>query len=268
MNCSDFQMIALELARNRLLDAATRKQGLAHAEDCESCAARMAGERALLACVRPVIAELACEEAPARVETELLAAFRAQNAVTISPAVKGQSRQAPSWSRWRLAAIAAGILLLISTVIVFLKTAITPSPRHEASAVLPGPVSTPGPIAKSSLTASLSSSHDHRAARQVTKSQKHIRRRVAGDASDHASDDSDAISVFFLLREGDDLRREESLRLVRVELPGSALSAIGVEVDPITAKTPVEAEVMLGQDGLARAIRFVRWNKQKETTDE
>lgn len=268
MNCRDFQIIALELARNRLLDTATRERGLAHAEDCESCAARLAGERALLICVRPVIAEMAAEEAPARVETELLAAFRAQKAFTISPAVKRQTRLAIAWSGGRLAAIAAGILLLISTVIIFLKTAITPRPQHEASAVLPEPVSTPGPIARSSVRGSLSAAHDHSAPRQVAKSPKRMRRRVAGDNKDAASDHADAFAVFFLLREGDDLRTEESLRLVRVELPGSALSAIGVAVDPETAKAPVEAEVILGQDGLARAIRFVRWNNQKDTTDE
>jgi hypothetical protein len=46
--------------------------------------------------------------------------------------------------------------------------------------------------------------------------------------------------------------------MVRVELPGSALGEVGLPVDPETAKTPVKADVLLGDDGLARAIRFVR----------
>jgi len=45
---------------------------------------------------------------------------------------------------------------------------------------------------------------------------------------------------------------------VRVELPGSALGEVGLPFDPETAPESVKADVVLGQDGLARAIRFVR----------
>src|SRR5438132_13431646 len=81
MNCQDFEKILLALARNQLLDAAIREQGLAHQEACARCAARLAEEQALMAGVRAVIAEIAQEEAPARVEATLLAAFRQQAAV-------------------------------------------------------------------------------------------------------------------------------------------------------------------------------------------
>jgi len=60
------------------------------------------------------------------------------------------------------------------------------------------------------------------------------------------------------LREGEDLTALENLQLVRVELPGSALSEVGLPIDPETVNEPVKADVVLGQDGLARAIRFVR----------
>jgi hypothetical protein len=46
--------------------------------------------------------------------------------------------------------------------------------------------------------------------------------------------------------------------MLRVELPGSALREAGFPVDFETAQTSVIADVVLGQDGLARAIRFVR----------
>jgi hypothetical protein len=74
----------------------------------------------------------------------------------------------------------------------------------------------------------------------------------------NSSDEAEVVTRFFPLREGEDLTTLESLQFVRVELPGSAPSEVGLPVDPETVSEPVKADVVLGQDGLARAIRFVR----------
>jgi hypothetical protein len=42
-----------------------------------------------------------------------------------------------------------------------------------------------------------------------------------------------------------------------VEVPRSAMIALGFEVNPEQAWQPVQADVMLGADGLARAVRFI-----------
>jgi hypothetical protein len=49
----------------------------------------------------------------------------------------------------------------------------------------------------------------------------------------------------------------EDLNLVRVEVPRSAMIALGYAVSEDRASEPVEAEVVLGADGLARAVRFL-----------
>src|SRR5260370_42713042 len=49
----------------------------------------------------------------------------------------------------------------------------------------------------------------------------------------------------------------EDLNMVRVEVPRSAMIALGLEVGPEQAWQPVQADVMLGADGLARAVRFL-----------
>jgi hypothetical protein len=49
----------------------------------------------------------------------------------------------------------------------------------------------------------------------------------------------------------------EDLDLVRVEVPRSAMIALGYAVSEDRASEPVEAEVVLGADGLARAVRFL-----------
>ncbi|MCI0390586.1 MAG: hypothetical protein MOB07_17715 [Acidobacteria bacterium] len=254
MNCQDFEKLALALARNSLLDATAREQGLIHTEDCERCAARLAEERALLACVRAIVADLAGEEPPERVEKALLAAFRAQTAAPASSTVIPMPSRARNWSSWKLAAVAAGILLLITVMAIFWRSASSLKQRQEKQAVAPTPVSTPAPQATPLKPTEPPVGRDQLAEEKSENRRKSVRRQSSRDGSDEA----EVVTRFFSLREGEDLTALESLQLVRVELRGSALGEVGLPVDPETANAPVLADVVLGQDGLARAIRFVR----------
>jgi hypothetical protein len=248
MNCHDFEKLALALARNSLLDATERDQGLIHTEVCNRCAARLAEERVLLARVRAVAVEMAGEEPPARVDALLLAAFRAQTAATASSTVIPAQGRAGRWSSWKLAAVAAGILILISVMAIIWKSTSSRMPRREERAVAPTPVNTPGsqadpPVGRDQVA-------DERP--------KNLPKRVHRHASVKSPDEAEVVTQFFSLREGEDLTTLDSLQVVRVELPGSALGEVGLPFDPETANEPVKADVVLGQDGLARAIRFVR----------
>ena len=49
----------------------------------------------------------------------------------------------------------------------------------------------------------------------------------------------------------------EDVNLVRVEVPRSAMIQLGLAVSAENASEPVEAEIMLGPDGRARAVRFL-----------
>jgi hypothetical protein len=46
-------------------------------------------------------------------------------------------------------------------------------------------------------------------------------------------------------------------RVVRVRLPRAALAAFGLPVNERQAEQPIRADVVLGDDGLARAVRFI-----------
>jgi hypothetical protein len=248
MNCHDFEKLALALARNSLLDATARDQGLIHAEVCNRCAARLAEERALLARLRAVVVEMAGEEPPARVDALLLAAFRAQTAATAPSTVVPLPSGAGRWSSWKLAAAAAGILILISAMAILWKSTSSRRPQREERAVAPTPVNTPGPQAGPPVGRD-----------QVADEQpKNLPKRVRRHAPVKSQDEAEVVTQFFPLREGEDLSALDSLQVVRVELPGSALGEVGLPVDPETMNEPVKADVVLGQDGLARAIRFVR----------
>jgi hypothetical protein len=49
----------------------------------------------------------------------------------------------------------------------------------------------------------------------------------------------------------------DDVHVVRMELTRSAMLVVGLDVSPDRVSEPVQAEVMLGPDGLARAVRFV-----------
>jgi hypothetical protein len=49
----------------------------------------------------------------------------------------------------------------------------------------------------------------------------------------------------------------DDVHVVRMELPRSAMLVVGLDVSPDRVLEPVQADVMLGPDGLARAVRFM-----------
>ena len=72
-----------------------------------------------------------------------------------------------------------------------------------------------------------------------------------------AGDFSDADADFIPMPNAARIEPNEDLNLVRVEVPRSAMIALGYAVNEDRASDSVEAEVVLGADGLARAVRFL-----------
>jgi hypothetical protein len=50
----------------------------------------------------------------------------------------------------------------------------------------------------------------------------------------------------------------EDATVVRVQLPRSAMRMVGLPVNEERAGERIRADVVLGQDGIARAVRFVQ----------
>ena len=62
---------------------------------------------------------------------------------------------------------------------------------------------------------------------------------------------------FMALPNTEGIAPNEPMNLVRVEVPRSAMIALGFTVSEERASDPVQADVMLGDDGVARAVRFL-----------
>ena len=85
MNCQEFENLLHSFASGRLLDLVEQAKGLAHSERCSRCQTRLLNERLLATGLRTLAAEARKKEAPARIETALLEAFRHQE----RPAIPG-----------------------------------------------------------------------------------------------------------------------------------------------------------------------------------
>jgi len=68
----------------------------------------------------------------------------------------------------------------------------------------------------------------------------------------------DETASFYPLRDADELSPLESAMVVRVEMPMSSLRLIGLPVNEELAAERIQADVLLGQDGLARGVRLVQ----------
>jgi hypothetical protein len=71
-----------------------------------------------------------------------------------------------------------------------------------------------------------------------------------------AEDETDA--SFYPLPEAESLPAVENAMVVRVQLPVSSLQLMGVPVSEERADASVQADLLLGQDGLARAVRLAQ----------
>ncbi|HEX8476510.1 MAG TPA: hypothetical protein VF666_21110 [Pyrinomonadaceae bacterium] len=387
MNCQNFEHIITDLARDILMDAATREQALAHAGDCAPCAAHLAAERTLSAGLRIFALDAAAEVAPpqqasARIESALLSAFRQHHGATkrvaatpspestistthastdsnattphaspvaqaspqttqearssIAAPVSIQEHVAASQQRARLrqsfsnrqsflkfATAAAAVVIVALTTFFAARTwqadnapTSFEQARREATADVAAPSAvtsvaetfeTPNAdelaaqsggnksvidAAAAGLIEDSSEAEDEpRAIRQAstaswpravgtttrtTNSRPHAgysnagmnavaaaasdnrHARRAGQSSATGAVETEIATDFFPLAGAMTLRQTDSGHVVRVELPRSALASFGLPVNTERLGERVKADVLFGDDGIARAIRFVR----------
>ena len=77
---------------------------------------------------------------------------------------------------------------------------------------------------------------------------------TTADVMDEDSPDSDG---FIPLPNAERIAPDENVNVVRVEVPRSAMLAVGLPVSADQSSELVEADIKMGSDGLARAVRFV-----------
>jgi hypothetical protein len=276
MSCRNYETILTDVARGQMLDARAKGDALAHAETCERCAARLADEKSLSAGLRSLGADTAAAQTPARVEAALLGAFRQRSAFVPVTAPVRAGR--PRWARWSVAAAAAILVVSTFAALRLLPAGARETPRRGASIAQPSQLSLPVPMEDESLADNqgqrvVEDKQDQRLVpgaqfpRSFRDSQRGLvhdvglnRGRMAGGARPAVavSPDEEIATDFMPLTYDGSFSQIDDGQLVRVELPRSALHSFGLPVSAERGGGRVKADVLLGHDGVARAIRFVR----------
>ena len=264
MNCHDFEAIAVDLARDHLMDAAQREKALAHSASCARCALRLADERALTGGLR-VVAKTAIEEAPARVEAALLEAFRQQRAAVPSVVPARTARRSPG-TLWLYAAASVAAIALIVTLLALAASRARDTQPAPQKAVNQGPSIPDEPRPSSLKPEVLPSTKTGAVALNAPERRPGStdRMRSVGRSKPPANDPNARAAVAEIATEFIPLMNREALaqmdggQIMRVELPRSALMSFGLPMDMERATERIKADVVVGNDGLARAIRFVR----------
>ncbi|HQR39552.1 MAG TPA: hypothetical protein PLF26_14270 [Blastocatellia bacterium] len=246
MDCRQFQDDLSDAACGTLIEASARQAVLAHVAVCSACAARLASEHALTASLGELGRAEAGVAAPARVKSALLAAYREGNGPQMTQMERIFANQRRTGSRFLV--IAASVLLLAVPV----GYALWPSQKHDVESpvtpvqsaqyvdsqppaqVLVHPMVTPTPV--------------------VRTQQKRATLRPARTVAKTTETVTDYIPLTYL----DDATAMESGQVVRIDVPRSSLAAFGLPVSQDRLDERVKADIIIGDDGLARAIRFVQ----------
>jgi predicted anti-sigma-YlaC factor YlaD len=235
MDCMQFREVLHELERPGAESDALCERALAHAESCSDCAAQLTEMESLSFSLRQLAEESAEAQAPARLETLLLAEFRREKSATASRGV-----------RWQLAAfaIAAAVLLALG-LSLHRQHLVTPAGVNSAQSSVPTVTTAP----------------DNSAATKTSA--------AAADASTQAAvaDDTEYATAYMPLPYAYDPSELEGGAVVRVVLPRAALVSYGLPVEGMGVRDQVTADMVISQDGTPQAIRLVAQSGANSDTD-
>jgi hypothetical protein len=285
MNCQSFENIVSELVRDGLLDADTGRDGLKHADECGVCAERLLDERFLSNSFKGIASADAQLQASSSTESALLGAFRSAQAISSSGSSVTVFPAAKKRYHWLVAAAAASVTVLFAVAgMRFLSSRTGVSPQAISAPVagitqepsLPpverapsveqplgsreiAPVEHPSSRPGRGVRSTTSESGERPANspfRTTPKNSGYSPRQQVASASNN--EPQEIATDFIPVSYSSALTSVEGGRVVRVELPRSALASFGLPMNMTEASGRVKADVLMDDFGTARAIRFVR----------
>ena len=256
MNCERFENLVSDLARDEMMAASDRTAALTHVAECESCERVWEDQRRLTGTLRALAEKMSSAAAPVHIEQRLLATFRQRETVGTFPARKQW------WPHWAGAA-AAALLLAFGVLTWRAQHTAQPSPNQTngIEVIKSAPHSTP------ELPPAQAPEQQQTVAIQKTSARRQfpVPHRARADkpqpqtpSIDASAATAEVFTDFLPVGYGNARDLQDGGQLVRVELPRSALARFGFPVNMDRADERVKADVLVGSDGLARALRFLR----------
>lgn len=199
-----------------------------------------------------------------RMEANLLTAFAARaDAAPSEPPALAAVTEPPVWI-WRGRTwgwMGAAAVLVLAAAITF-----APVPRRDGKPPLPAPAPQPAPLPAATPPPAATAAPALRAApaaAPAVKAPAAARRPAAGQSADRGAHSSPSgFDGFVVLPSAFALPDFESGRIVRVEVPLTGLPAYGLDLVPDAAPSSVQADVLIGQDGMPRAIRLASYSQR------
>lgn len=251
MNCQRFEDAVNDLAREQILDADARTAALQHADGCERCAGRLEDERTISLQLRGLAESIESAGAPERVEERLLVAFDKFALKQFPAPVTSTHYYRPQYV---IGAIAAALLIVFG---LFAIRWFAPTKKSAGPLI----AVTSSPASTGIITPSRPPIVLERQVRPAIPARKSSVRRGNGASAKASSanpGNTEVATDFIPVTYGGAANLADGGRMVRVELPRSAMASFGLPVNMDRANEKVKADVLMGLDGLAHAIRFVR----------
>ncbi len=211
----------------------------------------MNDEEMLTRALKALASEMESLSAPDSVELKLREAFRKQNVVVPFTAKRSYSRY------WIAAAVAAMLLIAISVVAYRVNYRVN---NDHNLAKQDQPQSSPKvndqPAKDQEQEAVVQEQHPPLQQASKPKRVRHsnVRRPENMQLANHAEIATDFIPLGYMTA----VNLQDGGQIVRVELPRSALANFGLPVNMDRYNEKVKADVLVGVDGLAHAIRFIQ----------
>lgn len=236
MNCREFERTIID--GNHLMEASTEARLLAHAETCAQCSARLNREQRMTAALRAVAANDAAINAPERIKLALRRVFDEQAAAALPPVLMRSARRKLLWG------MTAAAMLLLSTIITALWLRTSDEKVDNTPSVLADPQKPPVAVAREQGSVG---THSATVARTSGKT---IRRHKLPVKNEDAAG---LLPLTFVARPGP----TEFIQTVRVEISRAKLLSMGLPVNVDRGEGMVKAEIIIGEDGVARAVRIL-----------
>jgi len=239
MNCQSFREIVHEIDRPNGVEVGTLDAALGHAQACTRCARHLHRSRQVASRLRALAFADESQQASTRTEEHLLAAFRAQ------------SRRRLRWravAGWIAAAAALALAVAGGTLWRHASRSLWLAAHSEAAR---GTVSAPA----AARSQALSSPGETR--RDVRPSVLNAAHTGGAKATGRLQPEPETAGEFIPLPFADDDAPLGSGEVVRIRLSEADLGLLGLSVSQEAYAQPLTADVVIGEDGVARAIRFV-----------
>lgn len=263
MNCQEFSKRVGEFAVGEVSQFALHDAFLHHAVICPRCGVQLETERALTAGLGMLATDERKIEAPAFLRNDLLVAFENRAGRVPATVVLFPSRS--NWTRWALAAAAT---IILGFVLFAARLALKPAAIETTRNVVPEVSVKPNDIqpdnvsvAPSDLTSEVPVPAGLDKTTAPSREVRRIPRRISPAKLDNTATQvasTEVKSEFVPLTYLNNATAMESGIVVRVEIAREQLATLGLPFDLERADEIIKADIVLGDDGVARAIRLVQ----------